>query len=268
MPSGGEFVLQVALELADGGDDVDDQGGGGVVGGQVGEVGQWAGQDAQLHAAVLAPVADGVDVDEVAAEPEEFGATVAKRGIAGYSMRRLQGHACVEGESVNREAQQQFTEFVGARQAALLRLAWVLTGDQGAAEDLLQNVLARTASRWHQVRDSPEAYVRKAMYHEQVSRWRSPRWRRESASAELPEVAVADGTDQVDLRLSMERALLALPARSRAVLVLRYYEDLPEAEVARILGCPVGTVRSQTARALARLRTLVPNASPLVEEAR
>lgn len=69
---GGEFVLQVALELADGGDDVDDQGGGGVVGGQVGEVGQWAGQDAQLHAAVLAPVADGVDVDEVAAEPEEF----------------------------------------------------------------------------------------------------------------------------------------------------------------------------------------------------
>src|SRR5213078_637537 len=111
-----------------------------------------------------------------------------------------------------------------------------------------------------------EAYVRTAMYHEQVSRWRGPRHRRETVSADLPEPAAHDDTGHADLRVSMESALMALPARSRAVLVLRYYEDLPEAEVARILGCPLGTVRSRTARALARLRALVP--SPIPEESR
>jgi len=164
------------------------------------------------------------------------------------------------------EELRQFTEFVNGQQARLLRLAWVLTGEQGAAEDLVQSALARTAARWRRVRDSPEAYVRTAMYHEQVSRWRSPRHRRETVSADLPEPAAYDDTGHADLRVSMERALLALPARSRAVLVLRYYEDLPEAEVAKILDCPVGTVRSRTARALARLRALIPN--PIPEESR
>ncbi|GAA4622321.1 SigE family RNA polymerase sigma factor [Actinoallomurus vinaceus] len=166
---------------------------------------------------------------------------------------------------MNAEARRQFTEFVAARTPSLLRLAYVLTGDRHAAEDLLQSALTKTAGRWGSVRDSPEAYVRKAMYHEQVGRWRSPRWRRETVSADMPEPVVADRSEEVDLRLALERALLALPPRRRAAIVLRYFEDLPEAEVARIMGCSVGTVRSQTGRALARLRELVPDFAALVE---
>jgi RNA polymerase sigma-70 factor (sigma-E family) len=164
---------------------------------------------------------------------------------------------------MNREALDQFADFVTVRSPSLMRMAWALTGDQHAAEDLLQSALAKTARRWRHVRESPEAYVRKAMYHEQVSRWRSPRWRRERVTGVLPEQSVGDLSGEVDLRVSLEQALLALPPRVRAVLVLRYFEDLPEAEVARIMGCPVGTVRSQTHRALARLRELLPNLAAL-----
>ncbi|WP_141578957.1 SigE family RNA polymerase sigma factor [Actinomadura sp. WMMA1423] len=155
---------------------------------------------------------------------------------------------------MNREARESFGAFVAARSSRLIRTAYVLTGDQHAAEDLLQNALAKTAARWRHVSDNPEAYVRRAMYNEQVSRWR---WRgREAVVAEPPDHP-SRGPD-VDLRLTLERALLALPPRKRAVLVLRYYEDLPEREVAEIMGCSVGTVRSQTHRAIARLRELAP----------
>ena len=140
----------------------------------------------------------------------------------------------------------QFTEFVNARQAGLLRLAWVLTGEQGAAEDLVQSALARTAARWRHVRDSPEAYVRTAMYHEQVSWWRSLRRRRETVPGDLPDVGAADDTGRVDLRLSMERALLTLPARSRAVLPRR---DIPSAAAFAVLG---GTRSTRTHKRVAR----------------
>ncbi|MEV4673614.1 MULTISPECIES: SigE family RNA polymerase sigma factor [Actinomadura] len=156
---------------------------------------------------------------------------------------------------MNREARESFAAFVAARSGSLIRTAYVLAGDQHAAEDLLQNALAKTAARWGRVRDNPEGYVRRAMYNEQVNRWR--RRRRESVVAEPPDLPSA-GPD-VDLRLALERALLALPPRKRAVLVLRYYEDLPEREVAAIMGCSVGTVRSQTHRAIARLRELAPD---------
>jgi RNA polymerase sigma-70 factor (sigma-E family) len=159
---------------------------------------------------------------------------------------------------LNPEARREFGEFVAARTTSLMRLAYVLTGDQHAAEDLLQSALTKTAGRWRSVHASPEAYVRKAMYHEQVSRWRSP-WRRHGT---VPEQPVSDRSHEVDLRLSLERALLALPPRKRAVIVLRYYEDLPEHEVARMLGCSVGTVRSQTHKALARLREVAPELGP------
>lgn len=155
---------------------------------------------------------------------------------------------------MNREARESFTAFVEARSGALIRTAYVLAGDQHSAEDLLQTALAKTAAKWRTIRDSPEAYVRKAMYHEQVSKWR--KYGREHPSETLPEFA-HPGPD-VDLRLALEQALLALPPRRRAVLVLRYYEDLPESEVAAIMGCSVGTVRSQAHRALARLRELAP----------
>lgn len=170
---------------------------------------------------------------------------------------------------MDHEARQQFTEFVTARTPSLMRLAYVLTGDRHTAEDLLQNALIRSAGRWRHIRNSPEAYVRKVMYHEQVGRWRSPRWGREKSNEKVPELPAVDPSDQVDLRLLLERALFLLAPRQRAVIVLRYYEDLPEAEVAQLMECSVGTVRSQTHRALARLRTLVPNfAEPQPESTR
>ncbi|MFF5208595.1 SigE family RNA polymerase sigma factor [Streptosporangium sp. NPDC000396] len=151
--------------------------------------------------------------------------------------------------------ERRFREFVSARSPALMRLAYLLTGgDQHAAEDLLQAALAKTVMKWRSV-DAPEAYVRQAMYRQQVSWWRA---RRETVVATPPDRAVADGTHGVDLQIVMRRALARLTARQRAVLILRYYEDLPEAEVAVVLGCSVGTVRSTTHRSLARLRDLAP----------
>jgi RNA polymerase sigma-70 factor (sigma-E family) len=164
---------------------------------------------------------------------------------------------------VNAEARESFARFVAERSGSLMRLAYVLAGDQHGAEDLLQSALARTAARWRHVRESPEAYVRRAMYNEQVNRWK--RRRRESAVAVVPETGVGDRSDEVDLRLALDRALLALPPRKRAVLVLRYFEDLPEAQVAEILGCSVGTVRSQSYKAIARLREVVPELAVRLE---
>lgn len=164
---------------------------------------------------------------------------------------------------MNAEARESFARFVAERSGSLMRLAYVLAGDQHGAEDLLQSALARTAARWRHVRDSPEAYVRRAMYNEQINRWR--RRGRESAVAVPPETGVGDRSDEVDLRLALERALLALPPRKRAVLVLRYFEDLPEAQVAEILGCSVGTVRSQAHKAITRLRETVPELAVRLE---
>ncbi|WP_433218573.1 SigE family RNA polymerase sigma factor [Microtetraspora malaysiensis] len=157
-----------------------------------------------------------------------------------------------------------FTEFVAGRSDSLIRLAYLLTGDQHAAEDLLQTALTKTAGRWRKIRDNPEAYVRRVMYHEQVDRWRSPRWGRERAMDVLPEQPVGDHSGEVDTRVSLAQAMRALPARKRAVLVLRYYEDLPESEVAKIMGCSVGTVRSQAHQAIVRLRGLV--GAPVTQE--
>lgn len=153
--------------------------------------------------------------------------------------------------------QSEFAEFVAARSGSLIRLAYVLTGDQHAAEDLLQTALAKTAGRWRKIRSAPEAYVRRVMYHEQVSRWRSPRWGREHTAATLPDRPETERPDEIETRVTMQQALLALPARKRAVLVLRYYEDLSESEVAKIMGCSIGTVRSQTHQAVTRLRELI-----------
>ncbi|MGN9841061.1 SigE family RNA polymerase sigma factor [Nonomuraea sp. H19] len=155
------------------------------------------------------------------------------------------------------DQQRDFTEFVATRSDSLIRLAYVLTNDQHAAEDLLQTALAKTAGHWRRIRDNPEAYVRRVMYHEQVGRWRSPRWDRERVVQTPPDRAADDRTREVDTRITLAQALRVLPARKRAVLVLRYYEDLSESEVAKIMGCSVGTVRSQTHQAVARLRELV-----------
>ncbi|MEK0101189.1 SigE family RNA polymerase sigma factor, partial [Streptomyces sp. A475] len=157
-----------------------------------------------------------------------------------------------------------FREFVASRSPALLKTAVLLSGgDRHAAEDLLQTALIKAAGRWHRI-DEPEAYVRKILYRQQISRWRL-KWRgRELTVAEPPESRTGvDSSHAADLRIVMRTALARLTARQRTVLVLRYFEDLPEADVARLLGCSVGTVRSTTHRSLARLRSLAPELAAL-----
>ncbi len=159
---------------------------------------------------------------------------------------------------MDERVRQDFTEFVTARSAELLRLAYVLTADRHAAEDLLQNALIKAAAHWGRIHSSPEAYVRRIMYREQVSQWRWRARRPETSMAQVPELPDVDQADTVGDRMALKDALLALPPRKRAVLVLRYLEDLPEAQVASILGCSVGTVRSQTHKAIAQLKSAWP----------
>ncbi|MYW63001.1 SigE family RNA polymerase sigma factor [Streptomyces sp. SID8379] len=155
---------------------------------------------------------------------------------------------------------ERFREFVDSRWGALLRVANLLTGgDQHEAEDLVQTALMKALDRWRQVED-PESYVRKVMYRQQVSRWRLRRPHREATFAAPPEsLGVADGTHAADLRIAVGQALARLTPRQRTILVLRYFEDLSETDVAHTLGCSVGTVRSTTHRSLARLRRLAPD---------
>jgi RNA polymerase sigma-70 factor (sigma-E family) len=160
---------------------------------------------------------------------------------------------------VDDDARQEFAEFVAARSRQLIRLAYVLTGDQHAAEDLLQNTLVKAAAHWGRIHTSPEAYVRRIMYREQVSWLRRRVRRRETAMAQVPEPTAGDDAVSVEARLALRDALLALPPRRRAVLVLRYLEDLSESQVAEILGCSVGTVRSQNHKAVAQLRLALPS---------
>ncbi|MFL6239688.1 MAG: SigE family RNA polymerase sigma factor [Actinomycetes bacterium] len=147
-----------------------------------------------------------------------------------------------------------FREFVAARSPALLRTAWMLTGDAQLAEDLLQTALARTWPHWSRLRDGhPEMYVRKAMTNAQHASWRR-RWRGEIPTGELPDTPAGDSYAYADDRDALSRALRLLPLRQRHVVVLRYYDDLSEADVATLLGCSVGTVKSQAAKGLAKLR--------------
>ncbi|HET7014363.1 MAG TPA: SigE family RNA polymerase sigma factor [Streptosporangiaceae bacterium] len=155
-------------------------------------------------------------------------------------------------------ARRDFADFVAARSAELLRLAYLLTGDQHSAEDLLQAALTQAAAHWGRIHSAPEGYVRRILYREQINRWRRNARRRETAMAQIPELATQDPTAGADTRVALRGALLALPPGKRAVLVLRYLEDLPEAQVAEILGCSVGTVRSQTHKAIAQLRSVLP----------
>jgi RNA polymerase sigma-70 factor (sigma-E family) len=167
---------------------------------------------------------------------------------------------------VDEGARQDFAEFVATRSKRLMRLAYVLTGDQHSAEDLLQNTLIKTAAHWTRIHSAPEAYVRRAMYHEQVSWLRRRARRRETAMAQVPEPAAGADAVGVEARLMLREALRALPPRRRAVLVLRYLEDLPESQVAEILGCSVGTVRSQNHKAVTQLRLALPSLDPASTE--
>jgi len=150
-----------------------------------------------------------------------------------------------------------FAEFVHGRQSSLLRTAWLLTGSTAQAEDLVQHALMKTLPRWAQLsRDGfPEAYVRRVMMNAFLT------WRRRLASHERPRSDVGEmateerGYAHVDARLSLKSALSDLPRGQRAAVVLRYYEGLSEAETAEVLGCSVGTVKSQAWKGLLELRS-------------
>src|SRR5580658_4010146 len=127
---------------------------------------------------------------------------------------------------MDEEDRREFGEFAAARSDELIRLAYVLTGDQHAAEDLLQSALTKAAAHWGRIHTAPEAYVRQIMYREQVSWWRRRSRRPETTMAHVPDRPAEGQEAGVEDRLSVQGALRALPARKRAVLVLRYLEDL------------------------------------------
>ncbi|TGN63128.1 SigE family RNA polymerase sigma factor [Nocardioides eburneiflavus] len=145
-----------------------------------------------------------------------------------------------------------FDAFVVARSPSLLRTAYLLTHDRGLAEDLVQTTLTKTWFAWGRLNDDdPVRYVRRVLVATSVS-WHRRLWVRERPTAELPEqtAEVGDSPEAHDLWVAIGH----LPPRQRAVVVLRYYEDLSEAETAQLLGCSVGTVKSQCSKAMSKLR--------------
>ena len=142
---------------------------------------------------------------------------------------------------------------IARRGADLLAAAVLLTGSRVAAEDLLQAALERLMRHWHRIRGDKEAYLRRTLYHLAIDQWRGRR-RRPEVLATVEPPAQADGTDELALRRALVHAMAQLPPRQRAVLVLRYWEQLSEVEAAEVLGVSVGTVKASASRGLARLR--------------
>jgi RNA polymerase sigma-70 factor (sigma-E family) len=184
-------------------------------------------------------------------------------GMPGFGGDRGYGAAAVDAAGVLVvEEPAGFREFVAARWRPLLRVSWALTGDWALAEDLLQTSLAKVWPRWGSIRrtDDPDVYVRRVLVTTYATWWRR-KWRGEVPTEELPETGVGrpagsgDPGDDVVLAETLRVALATLPRRQRAVVVLRYVEDLSEADTAVVLGCSVGTVKSQASKALAKLRT-------------
>jgi RNA polymerase sigma-70 factor (sigma-E family) len=149
----------------------------------------------------------------------------------------------------------EFANFVNGRFTALQRFGYLLTGEWQLAEDLVQTSLAKVWFKRKALRSvaALESYTRTVMVNTNIQWWRR-KWKGETPTEVLPEPTAPSQYGVVDDRDELLRALIELPGRTRAALVLRYFEDLPEAEIAQIMGCSVGTVRSQVSRGLARLR--------------
>jgi RNA polymerase sigma-70 factor (sigma-E family) len=150
----------------------------------------------------------------------------------------------------------EYEQFVHTAWASLYRTAYLMLGDHAAAEDLVQTTLAKTYAGWRRVRDVQAAhgYARTTMFNTARSMFRSPGWRKELASERVPEQAY---TEDASTRSDLMDALRRLAPRQRAVVVLRFYEDLSVAQTAHALGISEGTVKSQTSDAMDRLRTLL-----------
>jgi RNA polymerase sigma-70 factor (sigma-E family) len=160
----------------------------------------------------------------------------------------------------------EFEQFAVSRHRALFRYAYLLVGERGLADDLVQEALTKTYVNWHRLRDSAnaEAYTRKAITSTAIGWWRRKSWHAERPRDDVP--PLPGQTEDVAARVWLWQELSHLPPRQRAALVLRYYEDLTEVETARILGCSVGTVKSQTSHALKKLRDrLGPDAALTIE---
>jgi RNA polymerase sigma-70 factor (sigma-E family) len=157
---------------------------------------------------------------------------------------------------VHRVSDQEFSEFVHGSWAGLYRTAYLLVGDPGLAEDLVQTALAKTYAAWPSVRDVRAApgYARTTLVNTAASWFRKRSWRNEVPTVSLPEVS---HEHDPTVRPAVLEALAHLPPRQRAVVVLRFYEDLSVAETAQALGCSDGTVKSQTSKALDTLRRLL-----------
>lgn len=156
-----------------------------------------------------------------------------------------------------------FEAFVSARTPALTRTAYLLTGDAHLAEDLVQSALLKAAEHWGRIHTSAEAYVRRTMYHHQVSWWRR---RGDVHEHSIEGYDAEHRAPDPDVALSVREALALLTTRQRTVLVLRFFEDLTEHQVADVLGISRGSVKSTTRQAFDRLRRVAPHLAELVED--
>lgn len=170
-------------------------------------------------------------------------------GQRGREELRL-GSGCAEGS-----ADVEFHEFVVSRGRSLLHSAYLLTGNLADAEDLVQSALAKTYQAWNRIEDRKalDGYVRRAMVNTHISWWRR-RKVDEYPTDDIPDQPVADTSASSEIRDSLRRAIDRLPQRMRAAVVLRFFEDMTEAEVADVLGVSQGTVKSTVSRAVAKLR--------------
>jgi RNA polymerase sigma-70 factor (sigma-E family) len=182
--------------------------------------------------------------------------------------------AAIQATAAAAETTVLFTRFVTESSARLLRTAWLLTGHREHAQDLTQLAFAKTFAAWRRVRyDDAEAYARRVMVNSYIDWWRRAPWR-ERPTARVPEhLVVPDHATAADDRSALAAALAQLTRRERTIVVLRYYVDLTEAEVAAHVGVSVGTVKSTSSKALAKLRrsptlaaTDLPAALPALEE--
>jgi len=163
------------------------------------------------------------------------------------------------GDAIHMRDIADFEEYVAVRWSACFRTAYLMTGDRGLAEDLVQTALATCYVAWPKLRarGAADAYVRKAMLNAFLS-WRRRRsWGRELSTEVLPETATGDGLAHVHERARLRAALAQLPPRQRAAVVMRFYDDLGVQEVATAMGCSTGTVKSQTLEGLRKLRVLL-----------
>ena len=174
------------------------------------------------------------------------------------------------GRASRREARdEEFTDYLNARQPSLLRTAYLLTGNQHTAEDVLQTSLAKLYLSWDKVREanSMDAYVRRIMVNENNSLWRRNWKKREFVQERMPEPVPHHDEYDEGADAELWRVVQTLPPKARAVVVLRYYEQLSESETADLLGISVGTVKSQCSRAISALRERVPaHLNPREEE--